>query len=92
MHEQVDSSSTPSATLKARLRWRCRRGMAEMDQLLLRFLDHDFDELSPQQQTDFDHLLNMEDDQLWACFLRRQQAAQPAQQQMIERILASADV
>jgi antitoxin CptB len=51
--------------LAKRLRWRCRRGMRELDQLLesrlaILLMQRDDDAL-----TGFERLLDCEDDQLW---------------------------
>lgn len=40
-----------------RLRWQCRRGMLELDLLLLRFLDQNFTLMSPQELGTFKRLL-----------------------------------
>lgn len=52
-----------------RLRWRCRRGMRELDQLLLRYLDGPWATDSEDQQQVFLRLLDTEDDTLWRWFL-----------------------
>lgn len=50
---------------KKQLRWRCRRGMQEMDILLLRFLDQHYDQASPEIQAAFAQMLEQQDDVLW---------------------------
>ena len=72
----------------ARLRWRCRRGMLELDQLLLRWLDRDGPQASPEQLATFERLLNIEDDQLWRWCLRREQSQEKDLHDLVERILA----
>lgn len=49
---------------RGRLHWRCRRGMLELDLLLLGFLDHGFDRLTPPQQQQFEQLLQLPDNDL----------------------------
>ncbi len=49
----------------ARLRWRCRRGMKELDQLLVRYLETHYQTAMVEQQEDFEALLEVEDDRLW---------------------------
>lgn len=44
-----------------RLRWQCRRGMLELDLLLLRFLETRYATLPEQQQGAFMRLLNLTD-------------------------------
>lgn len=46
---------------QARLAWRCRRGMLELDLLLAGFLERGYDRLSAQGRQAFDELLNCED-------------------------------
>ena len=38
---------------KSRLKWQCRRGMRELDELLLDYLDHSFDEASDDEKAAF---------------------------------------
>lgn len=52
-----------------RLRWRCRRGMRELDQLMLRYLDRAWAADSEAQRGVFLRLLDCEDDKLWHWFL-----------------------
>lgn len=52
-----------------RLRWRCRRGMKELDQLLERWLDRGYPEASEHERGVFLALLDSEDDRLWRWFL-----------------------
>jgi antitoxin CptB len=45
----------------SRLRWRCRRGIKEMDLILQRFLEQSYPSLSPQQMVLFDQILDESD-------------------------------
>ena len=54
-----------------RLRWRCRRGMRELDVLLTAYLDSRYQRASAKTQEDFAYLLEQEDDQLWDWLLGR---------------------
>ena len=47
-----------------RLRWRCRRGLLELDIVLGRFIEH-YAGLDARQQAAFDSMLDMPDTQLW---------------------------
>lgn len=49
----------------ARLRWRSRRGMRELDQLLGWWLDARFAQAEPSTQRAFIELLEEQDPQLW---------------------------
>ena len=46
-------------------RWRCRRGMKELDFILNRFIDAEMSGLSVAEKTLFDELLSTEDMLLW---------------------------
>lgn len=49
-----------------RLRWRCRRGLLELDVVLKNFLDQGYASLTPAEQESFDKLLAVPDNILWA--------------------------
>ncbi len=48
-----------------RVRWRCRRGLLELDIVLGRFIEQRYAELDEAQQLAFDALLDMPDTTLW---------------------------
>ena len=48
-----------------RLRWRCRRGMKELDVLLERFLERERAPLAAGRWAELEILLETEDDVLW---------------------------
>jgi antitoxin CptB len=54
---------------EGRLRWRCRRGMKELDILLSRYMDERFYAAPPQEQEAFRRLLESPDPEIYAyCF------------------------
>ena len=55
-----------------RARWRCRRGMLELDIVLLRFLDRYYLQLNSQQLEQFERLLDLPDNDLWDLITGRQ--------------------
>lgn len=55
-----------------RLRWRCRRGMRELDQLMLRYLDQRWTTADEAERSVFLQLLDCEDDKLWRWFMGRE--------------------
>lgn len=55
-----------------RLRWRCRRGMRELDQLMLRYLDQRWSIAEDAERVLFLQLLDCEDDKLWRWFMGRE--------------------
>ena len=48
-----------------RVRWRCRRGLLELDIVLGRFIEKHYAGLDEAQQIAFDVLLDMPDTELW---------------------------
>ena len=52
-----------------RLRWRCRRGMRELDLLLTRYLDRGWSAASDSERRIFLQILECEDDTLWRWFM-----------------------
>ena len=71
-----------------RLRWRCRRGMRELDRLLERYLDRAWTAASDAERGVFLRLLDCEDDRLWRWFLGHETAADVDLQALVERIRA----
>jgi len=53
---------------KKKIRWRCRRGMLELDCLLQPFFDKHFEQLNLQEQQVFEGLLQSEDQTLYDWF------------------------
>jgi antitoxin CptB len=49
-----------------RLRWHCRRGMKELDILLVRYLDEQYGAAPPQEQEAFRRLLEIQDPVIYA--------------------------
>jgi len=78
--------NTEEAGLR-RLRWRCRRGMRELDQLMLRYLDAGWPQADEAERAVFLRLLACEDDKLWRWFMGREQAADPELDALVRRIL-----
>jgi len=71
-----------------RLRWRCRRGLLELDLVLGRFVEQDYVELDEMQKGTFNVLLDMPDTVLWDMIAGRQQAMEGEQQALLEKIRA----
>lgn len=57
---------------RARLAWRCRRGMLELDLLLQGFLERGYDALSEAQQARFVQLLELQDQTLLDYLMERE--------------------
>ncbi|WP_457095858.1 FAD assembly factor SdhE [Lysobacter sp. P5_B9] len=71
-----------------RLRWRCRRGMRELDQLLGRYLDREWRQSPAAERGVFLQLLETEDDRLWHWFMGHETADDVDIQKLVERIRA----
>jgi antitoxin CptB len=67
-----------------RLRWRARRGMLELDILLLDFIDHRYATLPASLQATFATLLELEDSVLWDMIQSGESVQSPAQTKIIE--------
>ena len=71
-----------------RLRWKSRRGMRELDQLLGRYLDREWRHSSEAERGVFLRLLETEDDRLWHWFMGHETADDDEIQTLVERIRA----
>jgi antitoxin CptB len=69
-----------------RLRWRCRRGMRELDALLMRFLDRGFPAAGVARQAAFRRLLDMPDPEILDLLTGRLCAKDADLSHVIERI------
>ena len=69
-----------------RLRWRCRRGMRELDELLTRYLDEQYPDAGLAERAAFVQLLDSPDTDLHAYCLGLRQPANPALRDVIDRI------
>lgn len=67
----IEGAPHPSV---ARLRWQCRRGMRELDQLLGAWLDGRYAGASERQRAAFCELLSLSDPELIAYLLRGAEA------------------
>lgn len=69
-----------------RLRWRCRRGMKELDVLLERWLDRRHPQASTAELQGFESLLELQDPELARYLLAGQPHPDPALRGLIEGI------
>lgn len=70
---------------KKRLYWGCRRGMLELDLLLLPFFEQHFDSLTPDEQALFPGLLEQSDPVLFA-WLMGHEVCEPQFAGLVEKI------
>jgi antitoxin CptB len=75
--------------IQARLRWRCRRGMKELDQLLLNYLQARFATADAAEREAFAACLELPDPQLASWLLGRSTPAEPDIKQLIAHIKAA---
>jgi antitoxin CptB len=50
---------------RERVRWRCRRGLLELDLVLQRFVDEYYAKLGHAERQQFETLLDLSDNELW---------------------------
>ncbi|MES2998414.1 MAG: succinate dehydrogenase assembly factor 2 [Pseudomonadota bacterium] len=70
-----------------RLRWQCRRGMLELDLLLLSFFDKDYLDLSDTNKALFEQLLSYHDQDLYQWLIQRKPVVDPLLQRLVESIV-----
>ena len=70
----------------AKLRWRCRRGMKELDVLLLRFLEREYPQASPADRQAFARIIELQDPELFGYLVTRTVVADPSLSHVIARI------
>jgi antitoxin CptB len=68
------------------LRWQCRRGMLELDLLLLPFFDRHYAMLSTPQQALFERLLSQHDHELYQILIKRKPVSDSLLAGLIESI------
>ena len=70
----------------SRLRWQCRRGMRELDRLLVAYLEEHYDDASDADKEAFQALLALPDPQLVG-YLLNNQTPDPSLQRVVDDIL-----
>jgi antitoxin CptB len=76
------------AAEEGKLRWRCRRGMKELDILLTRYVDERYGAASAEEQQAFQRLLETQDPVIYAYFLGQEPPPEHLAA-LIERITAN---
>jgi antitoxin CptB len=69
-----------------RLRWRCRRGMRELDQLLGWYLDTRYAQVDDATKQAFSTLLDQQDPELWNWLTGRVVSGQASWQRIVDEI------
>lgn len=73
------------------LRWRCRRGMKELDVLLTRYLERDYYKVPPAQRQAFELLLDMADPDILDYILGRKMPENRELSLVIARLSVAGD-
>lgn len=76
--------------LRAQLEWHCRRGMRELDVLLMRYVEHGYDAADAAEQAAFEKLLSLQDPEILDLLTGRIVADDPALNAIVQRLLAHA--
>lgn len=71
---------------KSRLRWQCRRGMRELDELVVWYLDERFDDASEKEKSGFQALLELPDPELMGYLLGKNLPAEESARSVVECI------
>lgn len=71
---------------KLRIEWDCRRGMLELDKIIMPFYQQHFEQLTEEQKRTFIRLLACTDLQLFSWFFNRVKAPDLELQQMVDYI------
>ncbi len=71
---------------KSRLRWQCRRGMRELDELVVWYLETRFDDADDEQKLAFQALLELPDPELMGYLLGKQMPEQESIRGVVESI------
>ena len=69
-----------------RLRWRCRRGLLELDVVLKNFLDKSYASLTAAEREAFDKLLAVPDNVLWAYVQGSENPPEKELRQLVSKI------
>ena len=75
----------------ARMRWKCRRGMLELDLLLKAFLEQGYQDLDDPEQRRFDAMLDYPDAVLLEWFMGRIRPTDKDVAQLVEKIRSATE-
>ncbi|WP_301099119.1 succinate dehydrogenase assembly factor 2 [Otariodibacter sp.] len=69
-----------------KIEWECRRGMRELDKMIMPFYQQYFDDLSEEEQNTFVEMLSYSDPELFRWFMHQLPAPTAKLQTMVELI------
>jgi antitoxin CptB len=73
-------------TTTNKLKWHCRRGMKELDVLLLQYLEQNYHKASKKEQQAFENLLKKSDFDLYAYLTEQKIPANKDVQNLIKKL------
>jgi len=82
---------SPAAINRKRLYWHSRRGMWELDLLLIPFLEQRYDQLEADDQHAFQQLIDEEDQDLFGWLMRREWPEDPRLRRVVKMIVEHAE-
>ena len=73
---------------KARIKWACRRGMLELDVVIMPFYEECFDTLTEEEQRNFVSLLECDDPELFCWIMQQGRSSDKQLAAMVDKIVA----
>jgi antitoxin CptB len=87
----LNEQSPPQTAMRKRLYWHSRRGMWELDLLLVPFLEQRYDNLDETDQAAFRELIDEEDQDLFVWLMRRELPEDPQRRRIVQLIIEHAE-
>ena len=75
--------------LKKKILWQCRRGLWELDAILIPFVEENFDDLDSNNQKLFIELLSYEDVEVFDLLVNQKEPLDASIKQLVDIIIAS---
>ena len=73
----------------SQIRWHCRRGMRELDVLLMRYVDSDYLDTDPEYQKAFETLLSFQNPEILDLLTGRVVAEDASLRDVVQRLLTN---
>ena len=73
--------------LKKKILWQCRRGLWELDAILIPFVERDFDDLNAKNQDLFKELLSYEDVEVLDLLVNKKESIDRRMKPLVDIIL-----
>lgn len=87
----MSDDTSPAAINRKRLYWHSRRGMWELDLLLIPFLEQRYDQLDADDQRAFQQLIDEEDQDLFVWLMHREWPEDPTLRRVVKMIVEHAE-